>query len=130
MTPHGPDADCFEKASSEDLKPVRVAEGTQVHIDGYCPKIFCTKVSDKMAYANREDQDQTAPVGAVWSGSALFANPDSNLRNNYIKNRFKARKVWNKVFEILGHLPYVEEVLEHLACSLMCLHNARFQRMI
>ena len=47
MTPHGPDADCFEKASSEDLKPVRVAEGTQVHIDGYCPKIFCTKVFDK-----------------------------------------------------------------------------------
>ena len=30
MTPHGPDANCFEKASSEDLKPVRVAEGTQV----------------------------------------------------------------------------------------------------
>ena len=30
MTPHGPDAACFEKASSEDLKPVRVAEGTQV----------------------------------------------------------------------------------------------------
>lgn len=29
MTPHGPDVDCFNKASTEDLKPVRVAEGTQ-----------------------------------------------------------------------------------------------------
>ncbi|XP_061171238.1 homogentisate 1,2-dioxygenase-like [Saccostrea echinata] len=28
MTPHGPDADCYEKASSCDLKPQRVAEGT------------------------------------------------------------------------------------------------------
>ena len=25
--------------------------------------------------ANTEDPDQTAPVGAVWSGSALFARP-------------------------------------------------------
>ncbi len=28
MTPHGPDSVTFEKASSEELKPVRVAEGT------------------------------------------------------------------------------------------------------
>uniref|UniRef100_A0A673BDB4 Homogentisate 1,2-dioxygenase n=1 Tax=Sphaeramia orbicularis TaxID=375764 RepID=A0A673BDB4_9TELE len=28
MTPHGPDADCFEKNSSAELKPERVAEGT------------------------------------------------------------------------------------------------------
>uniref|UniRef100_A0A7E4V0J3 Homogentisate 1,2-dioxygenase n=1 Tax=Panagrellus redivivus TaxID=6233 RepID=A0A7E4V0J3_PANRE len=28
MTPHGPDAACFEKASTDALKPVRVAEGT------------------------------------------------------------------------------------------------------
>ncbi|KAL3882991.1 hypothetical protein ACJMK2_029292 [Sinanodonta woodiana] len=28
MTPHGPDADCFEKASNADLKPGRVADGT------------------------------------------------------------------------------------------------------
>lgn len=30
MMPHGPDAECFDKASTEALKPVRVAEGTQV----------------------------------------------------------------------------------------------------
>ena len=33
-----------------------------------CPKISHTKVSDKMAYANSADPDQTAPEGAVWSG--------------------------------------------------------------
>ena len=38
-----------------------------------CPKISYTKVSNKMAYANSADQDQTAPEGAVWSGSTLFA---------------------------------------------------------
>lgn len=32
MTPHGPDADCFENASTEELKPVRIAEGTMVSI--------------------------------------------------------------------------------------------------
>ena len=34
-----------------------------------------TKVSDKMTYANSVDPDQTAPSGAVWSGSTLFAIP-------------------------------------------------------
>ncbi|KAI8376480.1 homogentisate 1,2-dioxygenase [Radiomyces spectabilis] len=29
MTPHGPDANVFQKASEEELKPVRVAENTQ-----------------------------------------------------------------------------------------------------
>lgn len=29
MTPHGPDATCFESASTAQLKPVRVADGTQ-----------------------------------------------------------------------------------------------------
>lgn len=30
MTPHGPDTECFEKNSTADLKPERVAEGTMV----------------------------------------------------------------------------------------------------
>ena len=29
MTPHGPDAACFQSASSAQLKPIRVADGTQ-----------------------------------------------------------------------------------------------------
>ncbi|XP_029649269.1 homogentisate 1,2-dioxygenase [Octopus sinensis] len=28
MTPHGPDAECFEKSSTMDLKPIKIAEGT------------------------------------------------------------------------------------------------------
>jgi homogentisate 1,2-dioxygenase len=30
MTPHGPDTKCFTGASSAELKPVRVADNTQV----------------------------------------------------------------------------------------------------
>lgn len=30
MAPHGPDVQCFENASKEDLRPARVADGTQV----------------------------------------------------------------------------------------------------
>ena len=41
--------------------------------------------------ANSVDLDQTAPSGAVWSGSALFA---------YIILSYTL------VYEILGHLPY------------------------
>lgn len=32
MTPHGPDTQCFESASTGELKPVRVADGTQVRV--------------------------------------------------------------------------------------------------
>ena len=42
---------------------------------GKCPKISYNKVSDEMAYANSVDPDQTAPDGAVWSGSTVFAIP-------------------------------------------------------
>ena len=50
-----------------------------------CPKISYNKVSDKMAYANSAGPNQTAPEGAVWLGSTLFAIPLSILRNNCIK---------------------------------------------
>ena len=69
-----------------------------------CPKISYTKTSEKMAYANNADPDQTAPEGAVWSGSTLFAIPLHILRRNCIKSK-RPKKVWNEVFEILGHLP-------------------------
>ena len=42
---------------------------------GKYPKHSNTKTSDKMTYANSVDPDQTAPGGAVWSGSTLFAIP-------------------------------------------------------
>ena len=40
---------------------------------GKCPKNLTTNISDKMASTNIVDLDQTAPEGAVWSGSTLFA---------------------------------------------------------
>ena len=55
-----------------------------------------------MAYANSPDKEE-----AVWSGSTLFAILQSTLKNNCIKTKFRLKKVWNKVFEILGYLPYV-----------------------
>lgn len=35
MTPHGPDAECFEKNSTAKLEPERVAEGTMVKKKSY-----------------------------------------------------------------------------------------------
>ena len=66
-----------------------------IHMEKYskCPKIWYTKVSDKMAYANSVDLDQTAPSGAVWSGSSLFAIPLSIFGNNCIKSKIWATKV-------------------------------------
>ena len=47
------------------------------------------KVSDKMPYIYSADRDQTAPEpeGAVWSGSTLFAIPQSILSNWLIKKQ-------------------------------------------
>ena len=62
-----------------------------------------------MAYANSADPDQTAPEGAVWSGSTLFAISISTLRNNCSKKQQQnlSQKAWNKVFEMLEHLPNI-----------------------
>ena len=54
---------------------------------GKCPKILCTLVSDKTAYAYSADLDQIAPEGAVWSGSTQFAIPLSILRQNCTKSK-------------------------------------------
>ena len=45
MTPHGPDHDCFEKASKGDLKPVRVADGTMVR--QFLSILFVIKLIEK-----------------------------------------------------------------------------------
>ena len=37
------------------------------------------KFSDIYAWANSADPDQTAPRGAVWSGSSLFAIPSASF---------------------------------------------------
>ena len=38
------------------------------------------KFSDRFIWANSADPDQTAPRGAVWSGSSLFAIPFALFR--------------------------------------------------
>ena len=40
------------------------------------------KFSDRYAWANSADPDQTAPRGAVWSGSTLFAIPSASFGIN------------------------------------------------
>ena len=57
-------------------------------------------------YVNSADPDQTAPEGAIWTGSTLFATPLSILRNCWVKSKIEAKIVWNNVFVILGHLQY------------------------
>ena len=55
--------------------------------DGKCHKISNNKVADKMTYANSADPDQTAPSWVVWSGSTLFAIPQSILSNRCVKSK-------------------------------------------
>ena len=46
MTPHGPDKECFEKASNvENLVPERVADDTMVCIRLYCGAHFSFKLT-------------------------------------------------------------------------------------
>ena len=37
------------------------------------------KFLDRQVWANSADPDQTAPTGAVWSGSTLFAIPSASF---------------------------------------------------
>ena len=66
-------------------------------------KFQTPKFLTKLHNANSIDPDQTAPEGAVWSGSTLFAILFNILRNICIKSKLLNKLVWNKVFEILGH---------------------------
>ena len=45
-----------------------------------------------MVQANSADPDQTAPEGAVWYGSTLFASPLCIFGDNCIKSKIKAKK--------------------------------------
>ncbi|XP_045476872.1 homogentisate 1,2-dioxygenase [Harmonia axyridis] len=47
MTPHGPDINCFQKASKEELKPTRVAEGSQGFMFESCLSLAVTEWGSK-----------------------------------------------------------------------------------
>ncbi|KAK4873701.1 hypothetical protein RN001_013061 [Aquatica leii] len=43
MTPHGPDVNCYNQATKEDLKPNKIAEGTQAFMFESCLGLAVTK---------------------------------------------------------------------------------------
>ena len=56
-----------------------------------CPKILYTELSDKMAYANNVDPDQTAP------DQGLHCLPLHCFKETTAKKLNLGKKVWNKV---------------------------------
>ena len=75
-----------------------------------CPKSLHTKVSDNMAYANSVDPDQT-PLSLHFCHSTKHFYIQLHEKQNY------AKKVWKKVFKILGHLPYGKSNSSGPSCS-------------
>ena len=72
------------------------------------------KFSDRQVWANSADPDQTAPRGAVWSGSTLFAIPAASfgcitLRKSHLVQLlgWLLQIFW--VSEILGFLRYEDK---------------------
>ena len=65
-----------------------------------CPKILYTKNSDKMAYANSADSDQS------YQGlHCMLGHSTKYFKEQLHKKKKNAKNKWNKVFKILGHLP-------------------------
>ena len=50
--------------------------------------------------ANSMDSDQTAPIGAVWSGSTLFASilNSSVMLGNYLQQTTSADEIFRCIF--------------------------------
>lgn len=74
MTPHGPDADCFEKNSTAKLKPERVAEGTMVHTHTHTRKLLVL-VNPRQS----EQESEQGPSPHLVTHTALSALPSSYL---------------------------------------------------
>ena len=71
------------------------------------------KFSDRYAWANSADPDQTAPGGAVWSGSTLFAIPSASfglitLCYSHIVQILEWLQQVFWVSEYLGNLRYIK----------------------
>ena len=70
------------------------------------------KFSDRQVWANSADPDQTAPRGAVWSGSTLFAIPSASF------GCITVRK--SHLFQLLGWLQKFFGVSEYLGNLRIC----------
>ena len=60
------------------------------------PNLRVFRQKDANRIANSEDPDQTAPLGAIWSGSALFAQTylSENLCSlRYLKSTMHCHKL-------------------------------------
>ena len=55
MTPHGPDTKTFEKASSAELKPERVADGTQAFMFETCVSLKTSPWAQKLVQSDYHD---------------------------------------------------------------------------
>jgi len=78
MTPHGPDAECFEKASAGDLKPQRVADGTMAFM---FESSFSMLVSE---WANKNSVDDD--YYKCWLGLKKHFNPKWKATDKGTKN--------------------------------------------
>jgi homogentisate 1,2-dioxygenase len=67
MTPHGPDADCVEKATTEHLSPKRIAEGTQAFMFESSLSMAMTEWAQKNCVEENYFQ--------VWQGVKKTFNP-------------------------------------------------------
>ena len=65
------------------------------------------------SYANSVDPDQTAPEGLIRVYTVCHLTTYFK-KKKCIKSKILAKKVWNKVFEILGHL-YSMKLPQHKA---------------
>ena len=64
---------------------------------GFYSAVLCSKDANRIT--NREDPDQTAPWGAVWSGSALFAQ-------TYLSQYLKLLRYSERPAQITRHFSF------------------------
>jgi len=70
MTPHGPDADCFEAWSKKELGPIRVADGTQAFMFESSLSLALTKWGEQTC--NKVDKN----YHKCWKGLKKHFNPN------------------------------------------------------
>ncbi|XP_043254477.1 homogentisate 1,2-dioxygenase [Colletes gigas] len=78
MTPHGPDARCFEAASNSELKPERVADGTQAFMFETSYSMAVTEWAMKLS--NKLDND----YNKCWEGLKKHFNPNAKPETSLI----------------------------------------------
>lgn len=76
MTPHGPDACCFETASNSELKPERIADGTQAFMFETSYSMTVTEWATKLS--NKLDVD----YNRCWEGLKKHFDPNAKPKTS------------------------------------------------